>query len=63
MSMAVTEIKASNGNMENNNRMLFKFVRDITKEIGHLGGLMENPKNQKVEENYLKDKIPQNNIK
>ena len=49
--------------MENNNRMLLKFVRDITKEIGHLGGLMENPKNQKVEENYLKDKIPQNNIK
>lgn len=64
MSTAVTEIKESNRHMEKNNAMLLRFIREITKEIGIIGGMMDKPSNsQKVEEKYTNENIPSNSSK
>ena len=61
MSTAVTEIKESNRHMEKNNTMLLRFIREITKEIGIIGGMMDKPSNnQNVEEEYKNKNIPSN---
>lgn len=63
MSQAVTEIKVTNSSMDRNNTMLFKYIKEITKEIAYLGGRIEKDFNNKQTEDkdFSKERIPSNN--
>lgn len=63
MSQAVTEIKVTNSSMDRNNTMLFKYIKDINKEIAYLGGRIDiNYNNKQIEDkDFSKERIPSNN--